>query len=66
MMFEDKTGDVTEVHAAFFKKWEKLISLEEQELVRFKKEIWTLGAEERMKLGRCFASIRSSPLVPRY
>jgi DNA replication ATP-dependent helicase Dna2 len=51
-MFEDKTGHLTPAHTEFFKKWEKLISFEEQELVRFKKEIWTMGAEERMKVGR--------------
>lgn len=52
LMYEDKTGFLTETHTTFFKKWEKLISYEEQELVRFKKEIWTMGAEERMQVGR--------------
>lgn len=52
MQFEDKTGHLTREQSEFFRKWEKLISLEEQELVRFKKEIWTMCAEERMKLGR--------------
>lgn len=51
-MYDDKTGFLTEEHTTFFKKWEKLISYEEQELVRFKKEIWTMGAEERMQVGR--------------
>ena len=50
--FEEKTGHLTKTHKAFFKKWERLISLEEQEVVRHKKEIWTLAAEERMKIGR--------------
>ncbi|KAK4699919.1 DNA replication ATP-dependent helicase/nuclease Dna2, partial [Phenoliferia sp. Uapishka_3] len=57
IMFNSKTEDVTDTHAEFFRKWEKLISLEEQEMVRFKKEIWTLGAEERMKVGRCLANM---------
>ncbi|GAA5861587.1 hypothetical protein JCM8547_008083 [Rhodosporidiobolus lusitaniae] len=56
-LYEDKTGHLTEEHAEFFKHWEKLISYEEQELVRFKKEIWTMGAEERQKTGRCFANM---------
>lgn len=51
-MFEAKTGHLTGTHADFFKKWEALISFEEQEQVRFKKEIWTMGAQQRMKLGR--------------
>lgn len=51
-IYQDKTGHLTEVHAQFFRDWEKLISLEEQETVKYKKEIWTMGAEERMALGR--------------
>ncbi|KAM0752276.1 Dna2-domain-containing protein, partial [Meredithblackwellia eburnea MCA 4105] len=57
VMFENRTGHLTSNQSEFFKKWEKLISLEEQELVRFKKEIWTMGAEERMKSGRCMANM---------
>ncbi|BGP51084.1 DNA replication endonuclease-helicase Dna2 [Rhodotorula kratochvilovae] len=57
LLYEDKTGHLTDVHAAFFQQWERLISFEEQELVRFKKEIWTLTAEEREKAGRCFGNM---------
>ncbi|GAA5950222.1 hypothetical protein JCM21900_003514 [Sporobolomyces salmonicolor] len=56
-IYEEKTGHLTEEHAEFFKKWEKLISFEEQELVRFKKEIWTMEAEERAQVGRCFGGM---------
>ena len=57
LVFEEKTDHLTPQHSAFFKKWERLISLEEQEMVRFKKEIWTMGAEERAKVGRCIANV---------
>ncbi|KAL7342171.1 AAA domain-containing protein [Rhodotorula toruloides] len=57
LIYAEKTDHVTAAHAEFFKQWERLISLEEQELVRFKKEIWTLQAEEREQLGRCFANM---------
>ncbi|GJN93127.1 hypothetical protein Rhopal_006172-T1 [Rhodotorula paludigena] len=57
LQYEESVGHLTDEHATFFREWEKLISLEEQELVRFKKEIWTLQAEEREKLGRCFANM---------
>ncbi|CEQ40945.1 SPOSA6832_02624, partial [Sporobolomyces salmonicolor] len=56
-IYEEKTAHLTEEHAEFFRKWEKLISFEEQELVRFKKEIWTMEAEERAQVGRCFAGM---------
>ncbi|KAK4057444.1 DNA replication endonuclease-helicase Dna2 [Microbotryomycetes sp. JL221] len=55
--FEERTGFLTEKHKKFFRHWERLVSLEEQEVVRNKKEIWTMGAEERMKAGRCLANM---------
>ncbi|GAA5836873.1 hypothetical protein JCM9279_007686 [Rhodotorula babjevae] len=57
VLFEERTGHLTAEHAAFFQHWERLISFEEQELVRYKKEIWTLTADEREKVGRCFANM---------
>ncbi|GEM10851.1 DNA replication helicase Dna2 [Rhodotorula toruloides] len=60
LIYAEKTDHNTPAHAEFFKHWERLISLEEQELVRFKKEIWTLQAEERERLGRCFANMSIS------
>ena len=57
LIYEEKTDHLTPEHSTFFKKWERLISLEEQEMVRFKKEIWTMGAEERAKVGRCIADV---------
>jgi DNA replication ATP-dependent helicase Dna2 len=56
-MYEKKTGHLTESQCEFFRKWEALISLEEQDLVRFKKELWIMGAEEREAHGRCFNSM---------
>lgn len=56
-IYEMKTAHLTPSQTAFFKKWEALISLEEQDLVRFKKELWTMGAAEREVKGRCFSSM---------
>jgi DNA replication ATP-dependent helicase Dna2 len=55
--YELKTSHITVSRGAFFKQWEGLISLEEQDLVRFKKELWTMGAAEREAKGRCFSSM---------
>lgn len=52
-----KTGHLTDSQAEFFKKWEALLTLEERNLVRFRKELWTMGAEEREKRGRCFSQM---------
>lgn len=56
-MYALKTGHLSPVHAAFFKKWEALISLEERDLVRFRKELWTMSAPEREEKGRCFSNM---------
>ncbi|EPQ56685.1 hypothetical protein GLOTRDRAFT_75513 [Gloeophyllum trabeum ATCC 11539] len=50
-----KTAHLTPTQLDFFKTWEALISLEEQDLMRFKKELWTMAAKERETKGRCFA-----------
>lgn len=70
-IYELKTGHLTPTHTAFFKQWEALVSLEEQDLVRFKKELWTMGAAEREAKGRCFSSMvldtsfhQQAPKVP--
>ncbi|GAA6010418.1 hypothetical protein JCM10207_001295 [Rhodosporidiobolus poonsookiae] len=57
VIYADKTGHLTDAQAEFFRHWEKLVSYEEQELVRYKREIWTMQAEEREKVGRCFANM---------
>ncbi|KAJ7784549.1 DNA replication factor Dna2-domain-containing protein [Mycena metata] len=56
-IYDLKTGHITPAQAAFFKQWEALLSLEEQDAVRFKKELWTMGAAERETKGRCFSSM---------
>ncbi|EEB95383.1 hypothetical protein MPER_05657, partial [Moniliophthora perniciosa FA553] len=61
-----KTSHLTPSQAAFFKDWEHLLSLEEQDISRFRKELWTMGAAEREAKGRCFSSMVLDPsLAPR-
>lgn len=56
-IYAEKTGHLSQSHADFFKTWERLIALEEKDMMRFKRELWTLGAGEREALGRCFADM---------
>ena len=51
-LYEKKTGHLSVVHADFFRKWEELISFEEQDATRFASELWTMSAVEREKSGR--------------
>ncbi|TCD66888.1 Tripartite DNA replication factor [Steccherinum ochraceum] len=56
-MYALKTSHLTPTQGNFFKKWEALISLEEQDLLRFRKELWTMTAVERENKGRAFSSM---------
>ncbi|KAF8154731.1 AAA domain-containing protein [Crassisporium funariophilum] len=56
-IFEIKTGHLSVGQTEFFRKWERLLSLEERDLVRFKRELWTMGAAERERRGRCFGEM---------
>jgi DNA replication ATP-dependent helicase Dna2 len=41
----------------WLKKWDRLLTFEESELSRFRKEVWTMGSSEREAAGRCFGSL---------
>ena len=53
-IYDAKTSHLTPAQADFFKRWEALIALEEQDGIRFRKELWTITAQERQEKGRCF------------
>ncbi|KAI9713946.1 MAG: Tripartite DNA replication factor [Bogoriella megaspora] len=59
--FEELVKGLKPVHADFFKKWDRLLTKEESELMRFKRELWTMLSTEREKVGRCFAHIVLEP-----
>lgn len=56
-IYDLKTSHLTSGHCEFFKSWERLLSLEEQDLTRFRRELWTMNAKEREAKGRCFAGM---------
>ncbi|KAK9472748.1 uncharacterized protein V1510DRAFT_126073 [Dipodascopsis tothii] len=55
--FDRDTAHITAVHAAFLRHWEALVTLEEDTMNRFRKEIWTMTGLEREAHGRCFANV---------
>ncbi len=57
-VFEQKTDHLTNVHLDFFRKWDRLLNLEEEDAVRIRREMWTMTAEQREKVGRCFGNMR--------
>jgi DNA replication ATP-dependent helicase Dna2 len=56
-LYEEKTGHLSAAQAAFFKHWERLLSLEEQDTTRLRAQLWTMTAKAREKAGRCFADM---------
>lgn len=45
-------GHMNENDITFFKKWENLLTIEEQDIGRMRKDLWTKTATEREKAGR--------------
>ena len=60
-MYALKTSHLTRTQTSFFKHWEHLIALEEQDMHRFRRELWTMDAVEREEKGRCFSAMVLDP-----
>ena len=52
-------GSLTEAHMNFFRKWDRLLTLEENDASSLRREIWAMSGKEREKLKRygVFSSI---------
>ncbi|KAI5242265.1 hypothetical protein E4T43_04977 [Aureobasidium subglaciale] len=55
--FNELVGKLQPIHQDFFKKWDNLLTKEESELMKFRRELWTMLSTEREKLGRCFSEV---------
>jgi len=42
---------------SWFSKWDRLLTFEESESSRFRKELWTMASSEREESGRCFGML---------
>lgn len=45
----------------FMKKWDMLLTKEESDMMKFRRELWTMLSTEREKLGRCFSNVILEP-----
>lgn len=59
--FDDLMKHLKPIHQQFFQKWDELITKEEKDVVKVRKELWTMTSTEREKLGRCFAHVVIDP-----
>lgn len=74
--FDEVVKHLTPVHKEFFLKWDDLLTKEEKESLKFRRELWTMLSSEREKLGRCFSNViieansayedKDSPKINRY
>jgi DNA replication ATP-dependent helicase Dna2 len=55
--FDEAVKHLTPTHREFFLKWEDLLTKEEKESQKMRRELWTMVSTEREKLGRCFANV---------
>ena len=55
--FDEIVQHLTPTHRDFFLKWENLLTMEEKETRRFKRELWTMASSVRQEVGRCFADV---------
>jgi len=59
--FEEVVKHLTPKHKEFFLKWDDLLTKEEKESLKFRRELWTMLSSEREKLGRCFSNVIIEP-----
>lgn len=55
--FDEVIKHLTPLHQEFFVKWENLLTLEEKEGQKTKRELWTMTSIEREKKSRCFTDV---------
>ncbi|KAG6238576.1 hypothetical protein E4U25_001622 [Claviceps purpurea] len=55
--FDELVKHLTPAHQEFFVRWENLLTKEEKESQKTKRELWTMTSVEREKRSRCFADV---------
>ncbi|EEH08040.1 conserved hypothetical protein [Histoplasma capsulatum G186AR] len=59
--FLEVVGHLTPSHQNFFKKWDALLTMEERDIIKFRRELWTMLSNEREGVGRCFGNVMVEP-----
>jgi DNA replication ATP-dependent helicase Dna2 len=60
-LIEKQVGHLKDEHFAFFRRWDKLVTLEEGDVVKHRRELWTLSAKQRESKGKCFSDMTLLP-----
>ena len=56
-VFDEAVRHLTPIHRDFFLKWEDLLTKEERESQKLRRELWSMVSSEREKVGRCFGDV---------
>ncbi|KAK4506536.1 hypothetical protein PRZ48_000268 [Zasmidium cellare] len=56
-LLASRSGFDADMLKQWFTKWDKLLTFEEGDQARFRKELWTMSSTEREALGRCFGNL---------
>ncbi|MCJ1418017.1 Tripartite DNA replication factor [Xylographa parallela] len=59
--FEEVVSHLQPIHQDFFKKWDDLLTKEEADVLKFRRELWTMLSSERERVGRCFGNVVIEP-----
>jgi DNA replication ATP-dependent helicase Dna2 len=59
--FDEVVKHLKPIHQEFFKKWDRLLTKEETDLLKFRRELWTMLSSEREKISRCFGDVIIEP-----
>ncbi|OJD12211.1 hypothetical protein AJ78_07152 [Emergomyces pasteurianus Ep9510] len=59
--FLEVVGHLTPSHQNFFRKWDALLTMEERDIIKFRRELWTMLSNEREGIGRCFGNLMVEP-----
>ncbi|KAF9141112.1 Tripartite DNA replication factor [Mortierella sp. GBA39] len=56
-LFDEVTDHLNDTHAAFFKHWDRLLSLEQGDVTKFQSQIWSMLSADRQATGNCFSNL---------
>ena len=59
--YDELVGTLNPTDQEFMKKWDSLLTKEESDMMKFRRELWTMLSTEREKLGRCFSNVVLEP-----
>ncbi|KAL1599589.1 DNA replication endonuclease-helicase Dna2 [Paraconiothyrium brasiliense] len=59
--YDELVQDLKPSDQEFMKKWDELLTKEESDMMKFRRELWTMLSTEREKLGRCFSNVILEP-----